>query len=504
MRRRASCSSAIRRASRAERRCCSRPAMAPRACRISAPSTKCCARRWCGSAFEALSDQPTRLIAFSDDMDGLRKVPDNVPNGEMLAEHLGKPLTRIPDPFGTHDSFAAHNNAMLRDFLDRFGFDYEFVSSTDYYAGGRFDEALQGVLRHYRRRSMDVMLPTLREERRATYSPVLPISPTSGIVLQVPVEVVDAEAGLIALRRRGRADHAVDPRRQGQAAVEGRLGDALGRARRRLRDVRQGPDRLGRPVGEDRARARRPPARGLQSTRCSSTRRARRSPSRRAMACRLEQWLTLWPRGEPRLLHLSRAQEGQAAPHGRDPARGGRILAVPRQLCRRRNSTQQLGNPVHHIHDGQVPEETLPVTFGLLLNLVGVMGDGDQGAGVGLSRQLRARRDAGSLSGARSADRLCARLCPRFRRADAPAPRARGRRRAAALRDSTRSSPGCRRMRPRRGHPEHRLRDRQDGGFGKEPARLVQGAVRDAARLRARGRGWAASSRSTGSTIPAA
>ena len=148
------------------------------------------------NAFHALSDAPTRLIAFSDDMDGLRKVPDNVPNQAMLAEHLGKPLTRIPDPFGTHDSFAAHNNAMLRAFLDRYGFDYEFASSTDYYTSGRFDDALRGVLRHYQG-IMDVMLPTLRAERRATYSPVLPISPKSGVVLQVPVEVIDAEPGCL-------------------------------------------------------------------------------------------------------------------------------------------------------------------------------------------------------------------------------------------------------------------------------------------------------------------
>ena len=112
-------------------------------------------------AFHALSDQPTKLIAFSDDMDGLRKVPDNVPNGDMLRAHLGKPLTTIPDPFGTHDSFAAHNNARLRDFLDRYGFDYEFASSTEYYTGGRFDEALKGVLRHFQG-IQDVMLPTLR------------------------------------------------------------------------------------------------------------------------------------------------------------------------------------------------------------------------------------------------------------------------------------------------------------------------------------------------------
>ena len=133
------------------------------------------------NAFHALSDQPTRLVAFSDDMDGLRKVPDNVPNGEMLAQHLGRPLSRTPDPFGTHESFAAHNNARLRAFLDRYGFDYEFASSTDYYASGRFDAALKAVLANYDA-IMKVMLPTLRGERQATYSPVLPVSPKSGIV----------------------------------------------------------------------------------------------------------------------------------------------------------------------------------------------------------------------------------------------------------------------------------------------------------------------------------
>ena len=99
-------------------------------------------------AFATLSEAPTELIAFSDDMDGLRKVPDNVPNGAMLAEHLGRPLSRIPEPFGTHESFAAHNNAMLRAFLDRFGFDYEFASSTELYASGAFHEGVRGVLRH--------------------------------------------------------------------------------------------------------------------------------------------------------------------------------------------------------------------------------------------------------------------------------------------------------------------------------------------------------------------
>src|SRR6202051_3090017 len=136
-------------------------------------------------AFRVLTDDKikTRLIAFSDDMDGLRKVPDNVPNKEMVAQHLGKPLTRVPDPFGTHDSFAAHNNARLRAFLDQFGFDYEFMSSTACYTSGRFDAALLTMLAHFEA-VMAVMLPSLREERAQTYSPLLPIADKTGVVLQ--------------------------------------------------------------------------------------------------------------------------------------------------------------------------------------------------------------------------------------------------------------------------------------------------------------------------------
>src|SRR5271168_77433 len=138
----------------------------------------------------------TRLIAFSDDMDALRKVPDNVPNKDMLARHLGQPLTRIPDPFGTHPSFGAHNNARLRAFLDSFGFEYEFVSSTEYYTGGRFDAALLDVLRHHDE-IVAVILPTLGAERQATYSPFLPIHPKSGVVMQVRIDRIDANAGTI-------------------------------------------------------------------------------------------------------------------------------------------------------------------------------------------------------------------------------------------------------------------------------------------------------------------
>ncbi len=144
---------------------------------------------WVRRAFERLTGLESRLIAFSDDMDGLRKVPDNVPQREMLASHLGKPVTAIPDPFGTHESFGHHNNARLRAFLDQFGFDYEFASSSDYYRSGRFDAALIRMAeRHEQVRG--VILPTLGPDRRATYSPFLPIHPKTGVVMQVPMEEV--------------------------------------------------------------------------------------------------------------------------------------------------------------------------------------------------------------------------------------------------------------------------------------------------------------------------
>src|SRR5580704_17801599 len=145
---------------------------------------------WVRRAFIEMTGRPAKLLAFSDDMDGLRKVPDNIPNKDLLIPHLGKPLTQIPDPFGTHDSFGAHNNARLRAFLDSFGFEYEFASSTEYYQAGRFDAALVRVLQCYDA-VMAATLPTLRAERQATYSPILPIHPQTGIVMQVPMERID-------------------------------------------------------------------------------------------------------------------------------------------------------------------------------------------------------------------------------------------------------------------------------------------------------------------------
>ena len=153
------------------------------------------------NAFRVLTGDAvkTRLIAFSDDMDGLRKTPDNIPNREIVERHLGKPLTQVPDPFGEYESFAAHNNARLRRFLDQFGFEYEFMSSTEAYTSGRFDAALLRMLERFDE-VQAIMLPSLREERAATYSPFLPIHPRSGVVMQAPVLGHDLKTGTISWR----------------------------------------------------------------------------------------------------------------------------------------------------------------------------------------------------------------------------------------------------------------------------------------------------------------
>lgn len=152
--------------------------------------------RW---AFSKISDIPTRLFAFSDDMDGLRKVPTNIPNQEETAKYIGCPLTKVPDPFGKYPSFADHNNAMLREFLDKYGFDYEFRSSTEMYKSGAFNEVLLKVLENYDK-IMKIMLPTVGEERQKTYSPIMPISPKTGHVLQVPMISVNPEQGTVTFQ----------------------------------------------------------------------------------------------------------------------------------------------------------------------------------------------------------------------------------------------------------------------------------------------------------------
>jgi lysyl-tRNA synthetase class 1 len=328
---------------------------------------------WVRRAYEILTGGlPTRLVAFSDDLDGLRKVPDNVPNRAMLSEHLGKPLSRIPDPFEQYDSFAAHNNARLREFLDRFGFDYEFISSSDRYNGGDFDDALRGVLRH-NQAILDIMLPTLGKERAASYSPVLPVSPKSGVVLQVPVTVLDPDTGMVAFDDDGeRIEQCVFG---GQAKLQWKVDWAM-------RWVALGVDY--EMYGKDLTDS------GVQSGKIAQVlggrkpegliyelfldERGEKISKSKGNGLTIDQWLRY---GSDRSLSFYIFPNPKSAKqlHGGVIARAVDDYYQFRAAWADQDADKRLGNPVHHIHHGAVPSEVLPVTFGLLINLVSVMGE---------------------------------------------------------------------------------------------------------------------------------
>ncbi|MBX9795415.1 lysine--tRNA ligase [Sphingomonas sp.] len=324
-------------------------------------------------AYETLTGAPTRLIAFSDDMDGLRKVPDNVPNQAMLGAYLGHPLTRVPDPFEKYESFAHHNNAMLRAFLDRFGFEYEFASSTDYYTSGRFDDALRAVLRHYDA-IMGVMLPTLRAERQATYSPVLPISPKSGVVLQVPVEVVDAEAGIVRFTDDG--DVIEQSILSGGAKLQWKVDWAMRWVALGVDYEMAGKDLIDSVIQSGkitRVLGARPPE-GFNYEMFLDEKGEKISKSK-GNGLSLEQWLT-YGSDESLAFYIYREPKKAKALHMGVIPRAVDDYWQFRAAYADQPVEQRLGNPVHHIHNGPPPADALPVTFGLLLNLVGVMGAG--------------------------------------------------------------------------------------------------------------------------------
>ena len=322
-------------------------------------------------AFRVLTDDKikTRLIAFSDDMDGLRKVPDNVPNKEMLSQHLGKPLTKVPDPFGTHPSFGEHNNARLRAFLDQFGFEYEFLSSTACYTSGRFDEALMKVLARYDA-VMEIMLPSLREERAQTYSPFLPISPRTGIVLQVPVVGHDAKAGTITYEDPDSGEKVTTPVTGGKAKLQWKpdwamrwvaLGVDYEMAGKDLIDSVKLSGEIARALGAA-------PPEGFNYELFLDEQGQKISKSK-GNGLTIEEWLRY---ANPESLSLFMYREPKAAK---------RLYfdVIPRHVdeyqqfldgYQRQDWKQRLGNPVWHIHSGTPPQPEIPVSFSLLLNLV--------------------------------------------------------------------------------------------------------------------------------------
>ena len=322
-------------------------------------------------AFRVLTDDKikTRLIAFSDDMDGLRKVPDNVPNRNMLAGHLGKPLTRVPDPFGSHDSFAAHNNARLGAFLDQFGFDYEFMSSTDCYTSGRFDAALLKVLERFDA-VMTIMLPSLREERAETYSPFLPISPKTGIVLQVPIVEHDAKAGTIAYDDPDSGERVTTLVTGGRCKLQWKpdwamrwlaLGVDYEMAGKDLIDSVKLSGEICRALGGM-------PPEGFNYELFLDENGQKISKSK-GNGLTIDEWLRY---ASPESLSLFMYREPKAAKrlyfdviprHVDDYLQF--LDAYPRQGLK-----EQLGNPVWHIHAGAPPPPDNPVPFAMLLSLV--------------------------------------------------------------------------------------------------------------------------------------
>lgn len=333
-------------------------------------------------AYETLTGgAPTRLVAFSDDLDGLRKVPENVPNQAMLAKHLGKPLSRIPDPFGKFESFAAHNNAMLRAFLERFGFEYEFVSSSECYNSGRFDAAIKRVLAKFGE-IMEIMLPTLGEERRRTYSPVMPISPTTGRVLQVPVEVVDAEAGIIRFTDE-------DGTKVEQSALGGRakcqwkvdwamrwvaLGVDYEMYGKDLTDSGIQSGKIARVLGGQKPE-------GLIYELFLDARGEKISKSK-GNGLSIEQWLEYGTEESLGFYIFSNPRSAKQLHVGVIPKAIDDYWHF-RAILPTQDIDKQLGNPVWHLlranryHEGaEAPGagDALPVPFSLLLNLVGVLG----------------------------------------------------------------------------------------------------------------------------------
>jgi len=321
-------------------------------------------------AFKCLSDVPTRLFAFSDDMDGLRKVPDNVPRPEMLREFLGRPLTQVPDPFGCCESFGHHNNARLRSFLDAFGFEYEFQSSTDWYRSGRFDDALRNVLAHYDE-VMAVMLPSLRAERAGTYSPFLPVSPKTGEVLQVPLVERDVAAGTVSYRE---ADGSLAevPVTGGHCKLQWKvdwamrwlaLGVDYEMSGKDLIDSVKLSSRICRVLGGM-------PPDGFTYELFLDENGEKISKSR-GNGITIEQWLTY---ASPESLSLYMYQK---------PRQAKRLYfdVIPRTVddylaflekYPAQQDRERYANPVWHIHAGAPPSEEVPLSFGILMNLASV------------------------------------------------------------------------------------------------------------------------------------
>ena len=330
-------------------------------------------------AFEQISDLPTKLICFSDDMDGLRKVPRNVPNQRMLHEDLNLPLSRVRDPFGTHESFGQHNNVRLMDFLDRFGFEYEFASSTEYYRDGRFDEKLLLALERFDE-LMAIMLPSLggvTEDRKETYSPFLPVSPKTGKVLQVPTLARDVSKGTIVYEEPD-GERVELPVTGGHVKMQWKPDWAMRWAALEVDYEMYGKDLIpSAEIGRKICRVLgKPPPVGLNFELFLDEQGRKISKSSGASGITMEEWLEY---AAPESLNMFMYQKPQTAkrlffdiiPKTVDEYHQ-HLRAFPEQ-----DDSAKLNNPVWHVHRGSPPSSSMVISYSMLLNLVSVVSSAD-------------------------------------------------------------------------------------------------------------------------------
>lgn len=321
-------------------------------------------------AFELISDIPTKLICFSDDMDGFRKVPSNLPMQEELRQDLHLPLTKVRDPFGTHAGFAQHNNARLCAFLDSFGFEYEFASATEYYASGRFDEMLLVALERFDK-IMQIMLPTLGAERQATYSPFLPVSPKTGHVLQVPTLERNVAKGTIVYEEPD-GERVELPVTGGNVKMQWKPDWALRWAALGVDYEMSGKDLIDSVTQSSkicRALGKQPPE--SLSYELFNDEHGQKISKSKGNGLSMEEWLRY---AAPESLQYFMFQKPKTAkrlyfdviPKAVDEYHQ-QLRGYPDQ-----DEKQKLANPVFHIHGHDVPASDMVVPFSMLLNLASV------------------------------------------------------------------------------------------------------------------------------------
>lgn len=331
------------------------------------------------NAFRLLTEDKVkvRLLCFSDDMDGMRRVPANVPNKEMMAQHLGKPLTQVPDPFSSeYESFAHHNNARLMAFLDRFGFHYEFASSTEYYASGRFDDILKKAVGKYDE-IMAAMLPTLGEERRATYSPFLPISPTTGRVLYVPMKSVDAQAGTITFDDEDGSEVTL-PVTGGKVKMQWKPDFSMRWAALNVDFEMYGKDhQINSNLYDKMCRILGAPSPEHFIYELFLDENGEKISKSKGNGLSVEEWLSYAPTESLSLFMYAK------------PRTAKRLFfdVIPRNVDEYfqhlaafdgQDEKAKLSNPVWHVHAGSPPDADMPVSFSMLLNLVSASNASDK------------------------------------------------------------------------------------------------------------------------------